>query len=68
MVWKHLPWHALVALAAIEVGLVLEVVGNVRVARSLWATSYDDVEAAAVGPTGAGYELGHTVAGETSWS
>ena len=62
MVWRHLPWHALGALAVVEVGLVLEVVGNVRVARSLWATSYDDEEVAVVGPTRAGYELGHTVA------
>ena len=61
MVWKHLPWHAFVALAAIEVGLVVGVLGNVRVARSLWATSYDDVEAATVGPTRAGYEWGHDV-------
>jgi hypothetical protein len=52
-----------VLLAVVAVGLVLEVVGNQRVAASIWQTSYGDEEAAAVGPSFEGFESGHALAG-----
>ena len=45
-----------VLLAVVAVGLVLEVVGNQRVAASIWQTSYGDEEAAAIGPSFDGFE------------
>lgn len=62
LVWRQLPRFAVAALVVTEGGLALETVGNVRVAQGLWATSYDDNRAAAIGPTIAGYEWGHVVA------
>jgi hypothetical protein len=50
-------------LAVVAVGLALEVVGNQRVAASIWQTSYGDEEAAAVGPLFEGFESGHALAG-----
>jgi hypothetical protein len=52
-----------VPLAVVAVGLVLEVVGNQRVAASIWQTSYGDEEVAAVGPSFEGFESGHALAG-----
>jgi hypothetical protein len=52
-----------VLLAVVAVGLVLEVVGNQRVAASIWQTSYGDEEAAAIGPSFEGFESGHELAG-----
>jgi hypothetical protein len=52
-----------VLLAVVAVGLVLEVVGNQRVAASIWQTSYGDEEAAVVGPSFEGFESGHALAG-----
>jgi hypothetical protein len=51
-----------VLLAVVAVGLVLEVVGNQRVAASIWQTSYGDEEAAAIGPSFDGFESGHALA------
>jgi hypothetical protein len=50
-------------LAVVAVGLALEVVGNQRVAASIWQTSYGDEEAAAIGPSFEGFESGHELAG-----
>jgi hypothetical protein len=52
-----------VLLTVVAVGLVLEAVGNQRVAASIWQTSYGDEEAAAVGPSFEGFESGHALAG-----
>jgi hypothetical protein len=62
LVWSRLPWPAIPALAITIAGLAMEAVGNVRAARSLWETSYDDAQAALYGPSHPGYEWGHTVA------
>ena len=51
-----------VLLAVVAVGLVLEVVGNQRVAASIWQTTYGDEEAAAIGPSFEGFESGHALA------
>jgi hypothetical protein len=51
-----------VLLAVVAVGLALEVVGNQRVAASIWQTTYGDEEAAAIGPRFEGFESGHAVA------
>jgi hypothetical protein len=61
LVVKRLPWHALASVAVVVIGLTLEVVGNVRVAAALWATSYDDAEAGVIGPSFPGYVWGHRV-------
>jgi hypothetical protein len=50
-------------LTIVAVGLVLEVIGNQRVAASIWETSYGDEEAAAIGPGFEGFESGHALAG-----
>jgi hypothetical protein len=50
-------------LTIVAVGLVLEVIGNQRVAASIWQTSYGDEEAAAIGPSFEGFESGHALAG-----
>jgi hypothetical protein len=50
-------------LTIVAVGLVLEVIGNQRVAASIWQTSYGDEEAAAIGPGFEGFESGHALAG-----
>jgi hypothetical protein len=52
-----------VLLTVVAVGLVLEVIGNQRVAASIWQTSYGDEEAAAIGPSFEGFESGHALAG-----
>jgi hypothetical protein len=52
-----------VLLAVVALGLVLEVVGNQRVAASIWQTSYGDEEVTAVGPSFEGFESGHALAG-----
>jgi hypothetical protein len=62
LVFRGLPWHALASIAIVFVGLTLEGVGNVRVANSMWATSYNDEEAGSIGPSFPGYEWGHAVA------
>jgi hypothetical protein len=49
--------------ALIPIGLALEIVGNWRVARSIWATPYGDDEVSAVGDQYEGFEAGHTLAG-----
>ena len=50
-------------LTIVAMGLVLEVIGNQRVAASIWQTSYGDEEAAAIGPGFEGFESGHALAG-----
>lgn len=56
-----------VLVAVVAVGLVLEAVGNQRVAASIWLTSYDDQEAAVIGPTLEGFASGHTLAATGDW-
>ena len=48
----------LVVLTIVAVGLVLEVIGNQRVADSIWQTSYGDEQAAAIGPSFEGSSQG----------
>ena len=60
LVWTRLPWYVVASVAAMEIGLAAQIVGNLRVARSIWATSYEDVRA--VGSSFAGFESGHGVA------
>jgi len=62
LVRDHLTRTAVAAVGVTLLGIALEVVGNLRVAQSLWATSYDDVEASLIGPSHPGYEWGHQVA------
>jgi hypothetical protein len=56
-----------VLVAVVAVGLLLEAVGNQRVAASIWLTSYDDKEAAVIGPTLEGFESGHALAEIGDW-
>jgi hypothetical protein len=56
-----------VLVTVVAVGLLLEAVGNQRVAASLWLTSYDDQEANAIGPTLAGFASSHTLAATGDW-
>ena len=51
-------------LAAIAAGLILEVVGNLRVATSIWRTPYGDEEVARIGSSFAGFDAGHALAGQ----
>jgi hypothetical protein len=60
---RRLSVLLVVLLAVVAVGLVLEVVGNQRVAASIWRTSYGDEQAAAIGPSFEGFESGHALAG-----
>ncbi|MBA2953556.1 hypothetical protein GON03_04470 [Nocardioides sp. MAH-18] len=62
VVRPRLPAAALASLVVVGAGLALEAVGNIRAARSLWETTYDDAEAGTYGPLYDGYEWGHTVA------
>ena len=54
----------LLPLAAIAAGLILEVVGNLRVATSIWRTPYGDEEVARIGSSFAGFDAGHALAGQ----
>ena len=70
-------WSGHLASAAVSAGVAAAVatgtwlvlrrlpgyVGNLRVAQSLWATSYGDEAVGALGPSFADVESGHTVAG-----
>ena len=58
---------ALVLLAVVAVGLVIQMVGNQRVAASIWQTDYGDGQAGVVGPAFPGFESGHIVAGRGDW-
>jgi hypothetical protein len=56
-----------VLLAIVAVGLVVEMVGNQRVAASIWQTDYGDGQAGLVGPASPGFESGHILAGRGDW-
>jgi hypothetical protein len=58
---------ALFLLAVVAVGLVIQMVGNQRVAASIWQTDYGDGLAGLVGPAFPGFESGHIVAGRGDW-
>ena len=58
---------AVALLAIVAVGLVVEMVGNQRVAASIWQTDYGDGQAGLVGPASPGFEAGHTLAGRGDW-
>jgi hypothetical protein len=64
LAWRRLGQHlarlfAVVALAVVTVGLVVEVVGNLRVAHSIWRTPYGDEEVNRIGSQFNGYDSGH---------
>jgi hypothetical protein len=67
LVWRRLG-HLVVkllagaALGTVIVGLVLEAVGNLRVAHSIWRTPYGDEEVGQVGSAFSGFDSGHSVA------
>jgi hypothetical protein len=50
------------ALGTVIVGLVLEAVGNLRVARSIWRTPYGDEEVGQFGSAFSGFDSGHDLA------
>jgi hypothetical protein len=50
-------------LAVVGVGLAMQVVGNQRIAASIWQTDYGDQAAGLVGPGYPGFESGHALAG-----
>jgi hypothetical protein len=58
---------AVVLLAIVAVGLVVEMVGNQRVAASIWQTDYGDGQVGLVGPASPGFESGHILAGRGDW-
>jgi hypothetical protein len=67
LAWRHLghlvvKLFAAAALATVMVGLVLESVGNLRVARSIWRTPYGDEEVGRVGSSFSGFDSGHDLA------
>ena len=57
LVWTRLPWYVVASVAAMEIGLAAQIVGNLRVARSIWATSYEDVRAVERGDVWATHRL-----------
>jgi hypothetical protein len=57
----------LALLSVMAVGLVVQMVGNQRVAASIWQTSYGDGQAGLVGPAYPGFESGHIVVGRGDW-
>jgi hypothetical protein len=68
LAWRHFG-HLVVkllacgALATVVVGLVVMTAGNLRVARSIWRTSYGDEEVAQIGSGFSGFDSGHDLAG-----
>jgi hypothetical protein len=50
------------ALATVLVGLIIEAVGNLRVARSIWRTVWGDDEVGQFGPAFSGFDSGHDLA------
>jgi hypothetical protein len=64
LAWRRLGQRlalllATLALAVVTVGLVVEVVGNLRVAHSIWRTPYGDEEVNRIGSQFNGYDSGH---------
>jgi hypothetical protein len=64
LAWRRLGQRlalllAIVALAVVTVGLVVEVIGNLRVAHSIWRTPYGDEEGNRIGSQFNGYDSGH---------
>jgi hypothetical protein len=64
LAWRRLGQRlalllAALALAVVTVGLVIEVVGNLRVAHSIWRTPYGDQEVDRIGAMLNGYNSGH---------
>jgi hypothetical protein len=55
---------AIMALAVVTAGLVVEVVGNLRVAHSIWRTPYGDQELEQIGSRFNGYDSGHNLEGK----
>ena len=58
---------AVALLAVVVVGLVIQMLGNQRVAASIWQTDYGDGQAGLVGPAYPGFESGHILAGRGDW-
>ena len=68
MAWRRLGqppvvFFAAAALVVVLVGLLVEVVGNLRVARVIWQTPYGDDSVDAYASGLPGYDSGHTLAG-----
>jgi hypothetical protein len=64
LAWRRLGQRlalllAVVALAVVTVGLVVEVIGNLRVAQSIWRTPYGDEQVNRIGSQFNGYNSGH---------
>jgi hypothetical protein len=69
LAWRRLGQRlamllAIVALALVTAGLVVEVVGNLRVAHSIWRTPYGDQELEQIGSRFNGYDSGHNLQGK----
>jgi hypothetical protein len=60
---RRLTVFALVVLAVVAAGLVIQVIGNQRVAASIWQTDYGDEDVGLVGLAYPGFESGHALAG-----
>jgi hypothetical protein len=64
LAWRRLGQRlalllAVVALAVVTVGLLVEVIGNLRVAQSIWRTPYGDEQVNRIGSQFNGYDSGH---------
>lgn len=69
LAWRRLGQRlgmllAIVALAVVTAGLVIEVAGNLRVAHSIWRTPYGDQELEQIGSRFNGYDSGHNLQGK----
>jgi hypothetical protein len=68
LTWRRLGqppaiFLAAAALAVVLIGLLVEVVGNMRVAHAIWQTPYGDDSVDAYASGLPGYDSGHTLAG-----
>jgi hypothetical protein len=66
LAWRHLGQRllksfAIVALAVVTTGLVVQVIGNLRVAHSIWRTPYGAEEVSRIGISLIGFESGHVL-------
>jgi hypothetical protein len=68
LTWRRLGQRPVIFLAAaalvvVLIGLLVEVVGNMRVAHVIWQTPYDEDSVAAYASGLPGYDSGHTLGG-----